>query len=66
VHGHGIDWLATGTFSRLLVPRETVNASGVTGVKADEAGADPIAVLFDVEAGDDVTAKIGVPRKSVT
>jgi len=31
-----------------------MNASGVARVKADEAGADPVAILFDVEAGDEV------------
>jgi len=53
-HGCGVDGFATGTFSRLLVPREAMNTSGVICVKADEASVDPIAILLDVEAGDEV------------
>jgi len=65
-YGRGIDRLAVRTFSGLLVPRETMNASGVAGVEADEAGADPIAILEDVETGDevvvaDVAFRRGVP-----
>ena len=36
-YGRGVDWFAVRTFSRLLSPRETVNAGGVAGVEVDEA-----------------------------
>jgi len=39
VHGRSKDRLAVGAFSRLLVPCEAVDASGVTGMETDEAGA---------------------------
>src|SRR5712671_2019644 len=53
-HGCGEDRLAVGALPRLLVAGEAVDAGGVAGVKADEAGADNVAVLADVEAGDEV------------
>jgi len=53
-YGHGVDRFAVGTFSRFLVPRKAVNAGGVASVETDEAGTDQVAVLADVEAGDEV------------
>src|SRR5712672_2224197 len=53
-HRRSVDRLAVGALPRLLVPCESVDASGVTGVETDEAGADTVAVLLDVEAGDEV------------
>src|SRR5712671_4645980 len=53
-HGCSIDRLAVGAFSRLLVPGKAMDAGGVTGMKADEAGADQVTILLDVEAGDKV------------
>jgi len=66
-HGRGVDGLAVGTFTGLLVASEPMDTGGVAGVKADEAGADDVAVLPDVEARDevvgvsDVALRGGVP-----
>jgi len=53
-HRRGVHWLTVGTLPRLLVPSEAVDASGVAGMKTDEAGTDQVAILPDVEAGDEV------------
>jgi len=53
-YGGGVDWLTVGAFSWLLVPREPMNASGVASVEADKAGADQVAILSDVKAGDEI------------
>jgi len=65
-HRRGVDGLAVGTLPRLLIAGEAVDTSGVAGMEADKTSADPIAVLFDVEAWDevvvaDVTFRGGVP-----
>jgi len=65
-HRRGEDGLAIGTLPRLLVARESMNAGGVAGVEADEAGTNQVAVLADVETRDevvvvDITFGWGVP-----
>ena len=66
-HRRGVDGLAVRTLPRLFVASEAVDTGGVAGVKADEAGADHVAVLADVEARDevvvvsDVALRGGVP-----
>jgi len=53
-YGCGVDWLAVGALSWLLVPCEPMNAGGVAGVETDEASTDQVAVLSDVKARDEV------------
>jgi len=53
-HGRSVDRLAVGAFPRLLVPGKAVDTSGVAGMETDEAGADQVAILVDVETGDEV------------
>jgi len=66
-HGRGENGFTVGPFSRLLVAREAVDAGGIAGVQTDEAGADNVAVLVDVETRDevvvvsDVALRGGVP-----
>src|SRR5712671_4561277 len=50
----GEDRLAVGTLPRLFVAGEAVDAGRVASVEANETGADEVAVLMDVEAGDEV------------
>jgi|SRR5712671_3465265 len=51
--GLGVNWLAVGTLARFLCSSETLDPSGVTRVVANEADADVVAVLEDVEIGDE-------------
>jgi len=65
-HGRGIDWLGVGPLPRLLVARESVDASGIARVETDKTGADQVPILADVEAWDevvivDVAFRWGVP-----
>jgi len=66
-HGRGVDRLAIGALPRFFVAGKAVDTGGIAGVKADEAGADQVAVLSDVEARDevvgvsDVALRGGVP-----
>ena len=53
-YGRGVDRFTVGAFSRLLVPRKTVDASGIAGVETDEAHTHQVTVLLDVEVGDEV------------
>ena len=65
-HGRGIDGLGVRTFSGLFVARETVNAGGVPRMETNEAGSDQVAILMDVETGNevvvaDIALRRGVP-----
>jgi len=53
-HGRGVDRFGVGAFPRLFVARETMNAGGVPRVETNEAGPDQVAILTDVETGNEV------------
>jgi len=68
-YGRGVDRLAVGTLARFFVACETVDAGGIASVEADEASADQVAILLDVEVRDkavvaDVTFGGGIPLLS--
>jgi len=54
VHRRGVDRFGVGSLPRLLVAHKTMNAGGVPRMETNEAGSDQVAVLTDVEAGDEV------------
>jgi len=53
-YGRGEDGFAVGALPRLFIASEAMDTGGIAGMEADEAGADQVAVLVDVEARDEV------------
>jgi len=64
-HGRGIDGFGVGALPGLLVAREAMNAGGVPRMETNEAGADQVAILADVETGDEVVVANVALRRGV-